>query len=71
MTGNGDYPHVYRNDEGDINNYNGNCKKGDMWEFPIMDDRKVYDGTRGPGKDRVLYVHQFIKYSLLLTESTY
>lgn len=55
LVGNGQYPHIYYNSEGDINNQDGNCKGVDMWEFPIFTN-KVYAGVDGPGKDRVLYV---------------
>ncbi|KAL5322755.1 hypothetical protein ACEPPN_010731 [Leptodophora sp. 'Broadleaf-Isolate-01'] len=54
QVGNGLYPHIYYNREGDINNYNGYCKGSDMWEFPIIKGQ-VYNGAQSPGNERLLF----------------
>ncbi|KAI0105898.1 Ribonuclease/ribotoxin [Daldinia grandis] len=53
--GNGKYPHVFHNRGKEIKNFERKCK-GPLYEFPILQNKKVYTGSRpdDPGPDRVV-----------------
>ncbi|KAL7622383.1 hypothetical protein AAE478_007887 [Parahypoxylon ruwenzoriense] len=49
------YPHVFNNRGREIKNFDAKCK-GPLYEFPILQNKKVYLGTNpdDPGPDRVV-----------------
>ncbi|KAG4219858.1 hypothetical protein PC116_g31663 [Phytophthora cactorum] len=53
--GKGKYPHVYHNRGREIKNFEKKCR-GPLYEFPILQNKKVYFGTNpdDPGTDRVV-----------------
>ncbi|KAI8962590.1 Ribonuclease/ribotoxin [Daldinia sp. FL1419] len=53
--GKGKYPHVFHNRGKEIKNFERKCK-GPLYEFPILQNKKVYVGSRpdDPGTDRVV-----------------
>ncbi|KAI1655410.1 Ribonuclease/ribotoxin [Daldinia decipiens] len=50
--GTGKYPHVFHNRGQEIRNFESKCK-GSLYEFPILQNKKVYTGN-DPGTDRVV-----------------
>ncbi|KAI5863338.1 Ribonuclease/ribotoxin [Durotheca rogersii] len=55
QVGKNKYPHVFNNRGNEIKNFDRKCR-GPLYEFPILQNKKVYLGTNpdDPGPDRVV-----------------